>query len=114
MISYLILCNIKVFFKSLKTKFRLEKQTTSANLFSFKLAFHRGYMKKCYHSDCDQWNQSIATDEKYKFMTATAQSLVFSIAEMTMEDHANRHLFLATFRLMYSLMFTRQKYNLDM
>ena len=54
-------------------------------------------MKKCYHSDCDQWNQSIATDDKYKFMTATAQSLVFSIVEMTMEDHANRHLFLPTF-----------------
>ena len=54
-------------------------------------------MKKCYHSDCDQWNQSIATDDKYKFMTATAQSLVFSIAEMTMEDHANRHLFLPIF-----------------
>ena len=50
-------------------------------------AFHRGYMKKCYHSECDEWSQDGVSEANYKFMTATAQSLVLSIAEMAMEGH---------------------------
>ena len=46
-------------------------------------------MRKCYHRDCDHWNQNIATTERYKFMTAIAQSLIFSVAEMAMEGHEN-------------------------
>ena len=46
-------------------------------------------MRKCYHNDCDHWNQGIASTERYKFMTAIAQSLVFSVAEMAMEGHEN-------------------------
>ena len=46
-------------------------------------------MRKCYHQNCDQWSQGIATLDKYRFMTATTQSLVFAIAEMAMEGHEN-------------------------
>ena len=46
-------------------------------------------MKKCYHQECDQWNQGIATLDKYKFMTAITQSLIFAITEMAIEGHDN-------------------------
>lgn len=48
-------------------------------------AYHRGYMKECYHNQCDNWNQDVATEKNYKFLAATAQSLVLSVAEMAME-----------------------------
>ena len=44
-------------------------------------------MKKCYHQECDKWSQEIITNDKYEFMTSTAQSLILSIAEMAMEGH---------------------------
>ena len=60
-----------------------------ANFFFLFLAFHRGYMRQCYHAECDNWRQELATEERYKFMAATAQSLVLSVAEMSMEGHEN-------------------------
>ena len=49
-------------------------------------AYHRGYMRECYHKECDKFNTSIATKDKYKFMTSLVQSLVLSVAEMAMND----------------------------
>ncbi len=44
-------------------------------------------MKQCYHTECDSWSQDLATKDKYKFMASTVQSLVLTIAEMSMEGH---------------------------
>ena len=49
-------------------------------------AYHRGYMRECYHKECDKFNTSIATKDKYKFMTSLVQSLVLSVAEMAMNN----------------------------
>ena len=49
-------------------------------------AYHRGYMRECYHKECDKFNASIATKDKYKFMTSLVQSLVLSVAEMAMNN----------------------------
>ena len=43
-------------------------------------------MRECYHKECDKFNTSIATKDKYKFMTSLVQSLVLSVAEMAMNN----------------------------
>ena len=43
-------------------------------------------MGNCYHSECDKFSQDIATREKYKFLTSTAQSVMLSVAEIAMEN----------------------------
>ena len=42
-------------------------------------------MRECYHKECDRFNISIATEDKYDFMTSLVQSLVLSVAEMAMD-----------------------------
>ena len=42
-------------------------------------------MQQCYHNQCDRFNASIATEDKYDFMTSLVQSLVLSVAEMTLD-----------------------------
>ena len=43
-------------------------------------------MRECYHNECDKYNATIATDEKYDFMKSIVQSLVLTVAEMAMDN----------------------------
>ncbi len=43
-------------------------------------------MVDCYHKECDNWTQDLGTDERYEFLTSTAQSLILSVVEMTVEE----------------------------
>jgi len=47
-------------------------------------------MRECYHSECDKWDQKVATKERWQFMTTITQSLVLSIVEMSMEGHESK------------------------
>ena len=43
-------------------------------------------MRECYHNECDKYNATIATDDKYNFMKSIVQSLVLTVAEMAMDN----------------------------
>ena len=43
-------------------------------------------MRECYHNECDKYNATIATDEKYDFMKSIVQSLVLTVAELAMDN----------------------------
>ena len=47
-------------------------------------------MRECYHSECDKWDQKVATPERWQFMSMITQSLVLSIVEMSMEGHESK------------------------
>ncbi len=49
----------------------------------FSLAFHRGYMRRCYHQRCDFPGNPELEPEGLYFMAKTAQALVLAAAELS-------------------------------
>ena len=46
---------------------------------------HRGYMNKCYHKKCDQYNKDQIKEENFEFLSGITQSIMLSVIEMAME-----------------------------
>ena len=46
---------------------------------------HRGYMNKCYHQKCDQYNKDQIKEENFEFLSGITQSIMLSVIEMAME-----------------------------
>lgn len=47
-------------------------------------AFNRGFMKKCYHNECD--NGTHVDNQDWNFLHRTVQSLIYAVVDMTVED----------------------------
>ena len=52
-------------------------------------AFHRGYMRDCYHSYCDESTNINIGELNYDFVSRIAQALVYSVADLAMEKPEN-------------------------
>ena len=52
-------------------------------LFFLYVAFHRGYMRRCYHQRCDFPGNPELEPEGLYFMAKTAQALVLAAAELS-------------------------------
>merc|ERR1712029_654804 len=82
------------FWQSDNSRFWFYKEGASFTSFPALLltdtAYYRGYMRECYHSECDKWDQKVATPERWQFMSMITQSLVLSIVEMSMEGHESK------------------------
>lgn len=55
-------------------------------------AFHRGYMKQCYHKPCDHYNNPNITETNFNFLTKITQALVFAVVKMATEGDTECHL----------------------